>query len=254
MQIGFSQPIELSWMEAAANAACANLPRGEIRSRLDELLAPKIAAESSSKRSSRNKRVSILMKIWVEPRKELTGFRDYALGLWRNADHAQRVLIHYTVTIVAYPFFWSVAVHIGRLLRLQDHFSILQLKRRCQEEFGQRDTVAYALTRVVRTLADWGLVNRSRKVGNYTLCPSITNMPPTCEHLLIEACLRALNEHDNLIENITTNPGLFPWQFGHISLPEIAASSRFSIRSSDFGGIRIALLDSEVSTRLNPIR
>jgi hypothetical protein len=181
------------------------------------------------------------MKIWVEPSKKHADFRDYAFDLWRNADETQRVLIHYAMTIVAYPFFWSVSTHIGRLLRLQDHFSIDQLKRRCKEEFGQRDTVAYSLTRVVRTLADWGLVVRSEKVGTYTAAMSTPASPRSFEHLLIEACLRASNERDCLIENVVASPGLFPWHFRHFSLTEITATSRLSVRSSDFGGLRIAL-------------
>lgn len=242
MQIGFSQPLELPWMEAAANAVTAGVPPQEIRDRLNELLVHKIAAKSVAHGSSRYKRVSILMTIWVEPRKENRAFRDHALTLWQSATSTQRVLIHFAVTIAAYPFFWAVTTHIGRLLRLQDHFSTEQLKRRCQEEFGQRDTVGFAMTRVVRTLADWGLLIRSEKVGTYKAPASTQNNPRSLEHLLIEAYLRAANDRDCLLENITASPGLFPWHFKHSSLSEITASSRLSIRSSDFGGVRVALL------------
>ena len=241
IQIGFSQPIELAWMEAAATAISTKLPPEEVRKRLHELLADRIAVKSVAHGSSRVKRVAILMTIWVEPRNENLSFRDYSLTLWRSATSIQRVLIHYAVTIVAYPFFFAVATHIGRLLRLQDQFSVEQLKRRCQEEFGQRDTVAFALTRVVRTMADWGLLIRSGKVGIYRAPATNENIPQALEHLLMEAFLRAVNERDCLIDNITASPGLFPWQFRHSSLPEITANSRLAIRSSDFGGVRVAL-------------
>lgn len=241
IQIGFSQPIELAWMEAAANAVSAGLTPQQVRESLHELLADRIAVKSVAHGSSRVKRVAILMTIWVEPRTENLSFRDFALTLWRSATGAQRVLIHYAMTIVAYPFFLAVSTHIGRLLRLQEHFSVEQLKRRCQEEFGQRDTVAFALTRVLRTLADWGLLIRAGKVGIYAAPMATQDNPRLFEHLLIEACLRAGNERDCLIDNITANPGLFPWKFRHSSLPEITASTRLSIRSSDFGGVRVAL-------------
>ena len=241
MEIGFSQPIELPWMEASVKGIVEGLSPKEIRCKLDELLSHKIAADSSSKRSSRNKRVSILMKIWVEPRKEYVGYRNYAMSLWSHAESSQRVLIHYAMTIVAYPFVWAVSIHIGRLLRIQDQFSTEQLKRRCQEEFGQRDTVAYALTRVVRTLTDWGLLIRSEKSGTYQAPPANHNSPLELEHLLIEAYLRTSNEHDCLIDNIAATPGFFPWQFRHFTLSAITSSSRLSIYSSDFGGVRVAL-------------
>src|SRR5260370_31581777 len=115
--------------------------------------------------------------------------------------------------IETYPFFSTVSEHIGRLLRLQDQCSMDQLKRRSREDLGQRDTVSYAVTRVVRTLVDWGLLTKSQKKGAYSPGqPILVSSLPMLE-LLAEASLIASRKEANLAQNILVSPLLFPCTF-----------------------------------------
>jgi hypothetical protein len=242
MQIGFSQPIELVWLEAAANCAADGLSVVESRARLDELLSHKIAVNSTSKRSSRNKRVTILMSTWVTPKRELFGFRDHALAVLKLASGRERTLVHYAMLIATYPFFALVANHVGRLLRLQDRCSMDQLKRRCREELGQRDTVSFAVTRVIRTLLDWELLAKGDKTGTYSVGKPIEPAAMGLAELLTEAALISSGETNGIVEQIVASPCLFPCQFPSNMVTSHWQSQRLSLTTSEFGGFRVTRL------------
>lgn len=239
MQIGFSQPIELPWMEAAARFVAEGHDVEEIRERLDQLLAKTIAVNTTSKKSSRYKRLSILMTTWVIPRRDLGDFRDNALAVLKDATGNERVLVHYSMLLATYPFFGVVAGHAGRLLRLQDQCSMDQLKRRCREELGQRDTVSYAVTRVVKTLMDWGLMAKSERLGVYSQAPPIKVFSPDMVSLLAEAVLIASGEQDALAESTLGSPCLFPAKLVENPIQAIGLSTRISLTKSDYGGYRL---------------
>ena len=239
MQIGFSQPIELAWMEAAVRFVAEDHSVPEIRERLDALLAQTIAVNTTSKKSSRYKRLAILMTTWVIPRRELGDFRDNALSVLKHTKGNERVLVQYAMLLATYPFFAVVAGHAGRLLRLQDECSMDQLKRRCREELGQRDTVSYAVTRVVKTLMDWGLIHKGKHTGIYLQAQPIYVTSSALISLLAEAVLIASNEEDSLAESTLGSPCLFPANLGENSVVMIGNSSRLSLTKSDYGGYRL---------------
>ncbi len=239
MQIGFSQPIELSWMDTAARLVAEGRDTTEIRERLDELLAKTIAVNTTSKKSSRYKRLAILMTTWVIPRRELGDFRDNALSVLKSATANERVLVHYSMLLATYPFFAVVAGHAGRLLRLQDQCSMDQLKRRCREELGQRDTVSYAVTRVVKTVMDWGLITKGDRTGIYSQAQPINVISPSMISLLAEAILIASGDEDALAESTLGSPCLFPANLAENPIMMIGQSSRLIVTKSDYGGYRI---------------
>jgi hypothetical protein len=239
MQIGFSQPIELAWLEAAANFVADGLSPEDARARLDELLSHKIAVNSSSKRSSRNKRVTILISTWVKPKRELVGFRDHALSVLKLASGRDRTLVHYAMLIATYPFFALVANHVGRLLRLQDQCSMYQLKRRCREELGQRDTVSFAVTRVIRTFLDWGILAKGDKTGLYSIERPIEPASQEIVEILAEATLIASGETNALAEQILASPCLFLCRFPSSLISSRWQSKRFSLTTSEYGGFRV---------------
>ena len=239
MEIGFSQPVELEWLNAAADWTAAGYPPEEIRRRLDELLATRIAVGTTSKKSSRYKRISILMTIWVTPRRELVDFRDHASKLLEPGS--SRIALHYAMLTATYPFFWSVASQVGRMLRLQDEISMTQVKRRCKEVLGERDTVAYAATRVVKTLVDLGLLKRGQKIGNYAAPDRSITTEIAAVGVLLEAGMLAEKKRTTLLEGIITTPALFPF---HIPTSrELARQqfSRLSISGGEHGGERVTL-------------
>jgi hypothetical protein len=76
-------------------------------------------------------------------------------------------LFHWGLSLAAYPFFKVVVETAGRLLTLQGSFTGAQAQRRVREIFGERETVTRAAQRVLRSLADWGVIRESGEPGVY---------------------------------------------------------------------------------------
>ena len=211
IEIGFSQPIELPWLEHTAFLVASGRDPEQIRSSLDDLLIHKIAIASHASRNSRSKRVSILLRTWVLLPPSLQAFREAALELIRHLPSSQHLPLHYGMTLVAYPFFASVAENIGRLLRLQEDLTISQLQRRVSEALGQRDTVKEATRRVVRSLVDWGCLQQEQKSGTYAARAPLRIQEPELTSWLLEALLIARKQTSLPIDQIESSPVLFPF-------------------------------------------
>lgn len=211
MEIGFSQPIELPWLEHTAFLTASGRNPDQIRVSLDELLSGKIAANSQSKRSSRSKRITILMRIWLGHASPHEGFRQDGLALIQKIPANLHLPLHYGMTLVAFPFFTAVAENIGRLLTIQDAFTIEQLQRRMRETLGQRDTVKFATTRVVRSLVDWRCLDQTKRSSYQGIKPHTVDHPEICLWLY-EAVLLGKGQTTMSADSLTGNKALFPFK------------------------------------------
>lgn len=70
-QIGFSQRVRLEWLERTANLVLAGNDEASIYNALQELLEDKLSVGGNAKRGNREKVITILMKIWVRPPRDL---------------------------------------------------------------------------------------------------------------------------------------------------------------------------------------
>ncbi len=68
--IGFTQRIELEWLEWTAQMALAGLSEDEIYAELQNRLRPIVSVGGHDNRSNRGKAVGILLKIWVKTANE----------------------------------------------------------------------------------------------------------------------------------------------------------------------------------------
>ena len=65
MQIGFSQRIQLDWLEQTAALVLAGQTREQIEATLQECLHDKLSVGGTAQRGNREKAITILLKIWV---------------------------------------------------------------------------------------------------------------------------------------------------------------------------------------------
>ena len=166
-QIGFSQRIRLDWLEYTANLVLAGNSREEIVAALSERLKEKLSVGSEPKRGNRDKAISILTKIWVTVPKDLQTLRNEGLDHLRTGGPSERMLVHWCMCMAVYPFFGTVAAAAGRLLRLQGTAGAAQVQRRLRERYGERETVARAARRILRTCIDWGALHETEEKGLY---------------------------------------------------------------------------------------
>jgi len=210
MEIGFSQPIELPWLEQTAFLVASGRGPDQVRASLNDFLASKIPVPNESAHGSRYKRISILMRTWVLLKPKSHAFHHQALALIRALPSSEHLPLHYGMTITAYPFFAAVSENIGRLLTLQESFTIEHIQRRMRETLGQRDTVKYATTRVVRSLVDWKCLLQTKRSSYHATKPYSVSEPHLCVWLY-EAVLRGKGASTMNADTLSGSKSLYPF-------------------------------------------
>ncbi len=119
-QIGFSQRIQLEWLEQTAVLYLAGNPKKEIQTTLQDILQDKLSVGSDARSGSRGKVITILLNVWISVALDIQDLRDDGLELLKQTPVSDHLPLHWGMSMAAYPFFGSVAETVGRLLQLQD--------------------------------------------------------------------------------------------------------------------------------------
>jgi hypothetical protein len=124
-----------------------------------------------------------------------------------------------------YPFWAGVAMQVGRLLRLQGSAGAAQVQRRVREQLGERETVARAARRVLRSYLDWGVLQETGKKGIYTASPALAIDDHRVIAWLVEASLRARSTGSAPLKELLDSPALFPFRLKPITAEAVRSSS-----------------------------
>jgi hypothetical protein len=226
MQIGFSQRIQLDWLERTASLLLMGHTRDAIQAALQELLRDRLSIGVIAERGNREKAISILLKIWVTVPSGLKSFRGDGLAHLNRLPLADHLPVHWGMTIAVYPFVGVVAEAVGRLLRLQGSCAAVQLQRRVREQLGERETVARAARRVLRCCIDWGVLQETREKGVYQAVPERSVTDKKLAAWLIEAILRGSGLTAVPLKAIVQSPALFPFSIGPLSIGNLEGHDR----------------------------
>jgi hypothetical protein len=212
--VGFSQRIKLSWLEHTAGLLLAGAPDEQIGVSLQDLLKTRLSIGGTAKRGTREKAITILTKIWVSVRSDLVPLRNDALALLARLPAERHLVIHWGMTMAAYPFWFMVAESTGRLLRLQGSSSAAQIQRRVREQLGERETVARATRRIIRSFVDWAVISEGAVKGVYVPAAPIVLEDTDVISWLIEATFIATRSATAPLKTLSQSPALFPFKIG----------------------------------------
>jgi len=226
MQIGFSQRIQLDWLERTASLLLMGHTRGQIQTALQELLRDQLSVGGTADRGNREKAISILLKIWVTVPKGLESFRDDGLAHLSRLPPTDHLPVHWGMTIAVYPFVGVVAEAVGRLLRLQGSCAAAQVQRRVREQLGERETVARAARRILRCFIDWGVLQERQEKGVYQPAPVRSVTDKKLAAWLIEATLLASGSDAAPLKAIVQSHALFPFVVGPLSIGDLEGHDR----------------------------
>lgn len=216
--IGLKQAIRMEWLQRTADLLLAGLDEKTIRNELTMDITDKRATGSIEKRSdeSRNQIIGILMKTWVTIDAELIPFRDASLGYLR--EHPNLALgIHWCMISAAYPFWFSIARQIGRILALQDKVTQNQIISRIKEQYGDRETVIRYTRFVIRSFIAWGVLKDSDAKGCYEKSTPMVIDDFHLSILMFESALLTHPEAKSALGLISNNPGFFPFKLPPIT-------------------------------------
>lgn len=153
-RIGFDRFLALDWVSAAMRVRAGIGSREELVQQLDEAgLTPAI----------RKKTLTVLNRLWLEPRDDLADFGARGLVVWQRGTGVPPVAFAWAISLATYPYFGKVVELIGRLTALQGDCRASEVHRRMEEVYGQRDGIRRATNMVLQTLVDWCVIERAER-------------------------------------------------------------------------------------------
>lgn len=227
--VGFSQRIQLAWLEQTAVMAMAGNSPEQIKSALEDKLQAELSVGSEAKRSNRSKAISILLNIWVSVSPGIEGLRHDGLALFGQTPAQKHLPLHWGMSMAAYPFFGAVAETAGRLLQLQGTVASAQIQQRLREQFGERETVSRAARRILRCFIDWGVLQDTAMRGVYGATPVKPIEEAAMAAWLIEAVLLASDSSSKPLQAIIQSPALFPFGIRFPNLMDLAGNNRLEL-------------------------
>ncbi len=224
--VGFSQRIQLEWLEQTAQLLLEGNSREQIHVALDGLLKDKLSVSNTGKYGNRRNTIYILLKVWVSVPQPLESLKDEGLEHLRRLPAETHLSIHWGMTAASYPFFGTVAEVVGRLLRLQGSVSAAQVQRRLREQLGERETVARAARRVLRVFVDWGVLQDTAEKGIYRATRSLFVEDQQLRTWLVEAVLLANNTSAGNLRTVSQSPLLFPFTMNTLNIIDLSKTKR----------------------------
>ena len=213
-QVGFSQRIQLGWLEYTAQLSLAGKTREQINAALQEHLHDKLSVGHQVQRGHREKAITILLKVWLDTPPALQGLRKEGLDLFSQLPPRDHLPMHWGMSMAVYPFFGGVAGVVGKLLRLQEQIGTAQVQRRIREQLGERETVARAARRIYRSFIDWGVLAETEKKGVYRKASPLRVSNSHLAAWLFECVLHSNSHGWTPTASLDGHPALFPFHSG----------------------------------------
>jgi len=208
--VGIDRKLKLDWLDATAAKVASGSSVEDIRAYLRPLLGDEL--KDHSYRGDLDKTITVLNHIWITVPDKTLALRDRALSLFPRFDGDNRLAVHWAMTIGTYPFALATAETIGKLLSLQEEFSISLLRRRLINSWGDRAIVKNAAQRLARTMVQWGVLEETELRGTYKQSPRKIKLAASAQHLLIEALLIGSPGGELQMSQLVGHAATFPFK------------------------------------------
>ncbi len=209
-RLGIKQTIQKHWMDYVVKMMLAGLSKKEIRAELDEFLAREKPYTGNTPKT--HSFIKSMLSSWYSPDKDLIDFRDHSFELIRHEPPQNWIPYHWAVISASYPFWFNVAMQVGRLLNLQDKITKQQISIRLREIYGDRESVWHYAQYVIRSFIAWGVLADSKVKGCYEQSKIMGINDQNLAILLYESALHANSEGKATLELLKNNPAFFPFQ------------------------------------------
>jgi hypothetical protein len=207
--IGFDRRLAFDWLEATASRVAAGDSLEELRAGMWAYLEGKVSGDKFN--SDRGKTMTVLTRIWGKVPPAVEPLKTRAVAAFQTSKAREHLALHWAMAIASYPIFSDVAATAGRLLTLQDSFSLVQLTNRMVAQWSERPVLVKSTQRIIRSLVNWGALADSETRGVYGRSPKTLPVSKEIALLLCEALLLD-NEHHSLPANqLLDHPALFPF-------------------------------------------
>src|SRR5665647_3762988 len=112
--VGLSRSIKLEWLNKTVELILEEKSEAQIKEELNEYLSFEISSPTNLRKTR-----EILMTIWVRTPDEFSELRQQAISAFKD-EKSNRLAIHWSMILIAYPVFADVCGLIGKLTNIQD--------------------------------------------------------------------------------------------------------------------------------------
>jgi hypothetical protein len=233
-RIGFDRTITTEWMDAAVARVMSGESPEETKRFLWDFLED--VEPGATHNSSRGKTLTVLTRIWVSVPQEAEPLKQAALKCVASTSGDKRIAVHWAMVAATHPFFFDVATHVGKLIKLHGQANRSQVKRRMTETWGDRSTLERTTQHVLRSMAQWGLLRSGDEIGSLIAPAQRIDINGEVADLLVHAAL--LSHGRGLSFNhLVDHPALFPFAM-HLTMPALMHNPTFRVQrqgdQSDF--------------------
>ncbi len=230
--IGLSRPIKLEWLNKTAELVLEGKDETQIKDELNEYLSFEIKSAINLRKTR-----EILMTIWVRTPDKLAVLKKQALEAYQD-EKSNKLAIHWSMMLVAYPVFSDVCALIGKLTNIQDTFTTSWLKEKLFEMWGERTTLFHSSDKILQTLKLIGAIE-NEKVGVYRIKKYPVTDSKTIQVLLM-AILSLKEKAYYEVAELSSVLQTFPFEYS-VSHEWLYNSDLFTL--NNFGGKIVLTVD-----------
>jgi hypothetical protein len=223
--IGLSRSIKLEWLNKTVELVLEGKDEIQIKDELNEYLSFEIKSPTNLRKT-----MEILMTIWVRTSDELSTLKQQALEAYKD-EKSNKLALHWSMMLVAYPVFCDVCALIGKLTNIQDTFTTSWLKEKLFEMWGERTTLFHSSDKILQTLKLIGAIE-NEKVGVYRIKKYPVTDVKTI-HVLLLAILHLRERAYYEVAELSSVPQAFPFEY-NVSYEWLHDSDLFTL--NNFGG------------------
>ena len=231
--IGFDRYVQLEWCSLTLEVAEESKTIDEVKDQISKILNGAV---------SRRKTFDILKRLWLQPINGCEDFSKRGVELFRKNGSGSVLPLSWGSAIVTYPFFGKTAEITGRLLSIQGDCSIKEVQRRMAEIYGDRDGISRAVSRVLQSQENWGMIERVEKGKRLVRKTPITLSDEQLVTWLIEAVIRFTGKAVPLA-SLQSMPVLYPFVLDQSLAYAVSSSKKLELRSEGLGSQFVALVE-----------
>lgn len=203
---GFCRHVEKEWLEQSLRWVANGASSAQLNNSLDNFLSAYIVSKEN-RRKARN----LLTSVWTQPVDQyIKNFFDKGIELHKDAESFS-LPIHWGMLIARKPFFAEVARFIGRQTRLNNTFTYAQAFRRMSMLYGETEATSRALSAVLRTMMELGILKRNISPACYSIVNQRVGISSHLANWLLDALLISSNKESISLDDALNDQALFPF-------------------------------------------
>jgi len=223
--VGLSRNIKIQWLNKTVELLSENLTEDEIKEKLNEYLSFEIKSPTNLRKTR-----EILLNIWVYENQYSAKLRDEALTLFQSYPE-YRLQINWCMMLVAYPVFMDMCKLIGKILEFQDEITLVQVKQKLFDEWGERTTLYHSIDKLIATLKNFEVLV-CEKPGKYHVNKHKVNNVKIVDFMLY-VIMRIDNSGYYALSELSSLKYLFPFEY-IVKKEQVLENNKFVL--NNFGG------------------